>query len=81
MSAKTAKSCVLVGCHVEGFNFEAAPQVKGVALKLKHTPGPNASYGNKVLESHFLMPPALARHMRDQLNQVLAGDPSRRLNS
>lgn len=39
---------------VFGLVVESVNEVKGVALKIKHSPGPNASYGKDILEQHFV---------------------------
>ena len=51
--------------------------MRGVALKIKHSEGPNASYGEEILEQHFVMPRQRAEELRDALNAVLGGTPQK----
>ena len=64
-----------------GIQVEAVTEMKGIALKIKHSEGPNASYGTEILEQHFVMPRQRAEELRDALNAVLGGMSPRVLNA
>ena len=65
---------------VFGIVVEPVAEVKGVAHKIKHSPGPNASYGLEQLEHHFVMPRAYAEDLRAALDAVLSSMPPTQLN-
>lgn len=51
-----------------------------VALKIKHSMGPDGSYGKEILEQHFVMPRSLAEGLKDSIEKVLASLPPKELN-
>ena len=66
---------------VFGIVVEPVSEIGGVALKIKHSPGPNATYGRVQLETHFVMPRAYAEDLRAALETTLANLPPRQLNA
>lgn len=66
---------------VFGTRVEAVIEMKGFALKIKHSVGPNGSFGEEILEQHFVMPRQRAEELRDALTAVLGGMPPRQLNA